>query len=86
MIEVKTKLGKTEVSVSGSLPMLCTDTTQIVRAIYHAIQKRDPKTADGYKTAMEQNLCKMAFKRDEETPEIDGIIEALEGLLKIIKD
>ena len=86
MIEVKTKLGKTEVTVSGSMPMLCTDTTQIVRAIYHAIQERDKKAADGYKAAMEQNLCKMAFKEDGETHEIDGIIKALEELLKIIKD
>ncbi|MBQ8964119.1 MAG: hypothetical protein IJ089_10050 [Clostridia bacterium] len=86
MIEVKTKLGKTEVTVSGSIPMLCTDTTQIVRAIYHAIRERDSKDADGYKAIMEKNLCKLAFKGDEETPEIDGIIEALEGLLKIIKD
>ena len=86
MIEVKTKMGKTEVSVSGSLPMLCTDTTQIVKAIYHAIQKHDHDAADCYKAAMEDNLCKMAFKEDGETPEIDGIIEALEELLKIIKD
>ena len=86
MINVKTKLGKTEVSISGSLPMLCTDTTQIVRAIYNAIQERDQKAADSYKVAMEKNLCKLAFKKDGEMPEIDGIIESLEELLKIIKD
>ena len=86
MIEAKTKLGKTEVTVSGSLPMLCTDTTQIVRAIHEAIRERDPKAADGYKEAMEQNLCRMAFRERGDEPDIDGIIEALEGLLKIIKD
>lgn len=86
MIEVKTKLGKTEVSVSGSLPMLCTDTIQIVRAIHEAIRKRDEKAAGEYKVAMEQNLCKMAFKERSDAPDLDGIIEALEGLLKIIKD
>ena len=86
MIEVKTKLGKTNVSVSGNLPMLCTDTTQIVRAIYEVIRDRSPKAADGYKFAMEQNLCKMAFKEKGDTPDIDGVIEALEGLLKIIED
>ena len=86
MIEVKTKLGKTEVSVSGSLPMLCTDTTQIVRAIHEAIRDRDPKAADGYKEAMEKNLCKMTFKERGDALDIDGVIEDLEWLLKIIKD
>ena len=86
MIEVKTKLGKTEVSISGSLPMLCTDTTQIVKAIHEAIRQRDEKAADEYKVAMEQNLCKMAFRERGDVPDVDGIIEALEGLMKIIKD
>ena len=86
MIEVKTKLGKTEVSVSGSLPMLCTDTVQIVKAIYTAIRERDEESADIYKTSMETELCKMAFKKSDKASDLDSVVEALEKLLKVIEN
>lgn len=86
MIEVKTKLGKTKASVYGSLSMICADTVQIVNTIYHAIQERDADAADNYKKMMTDDLCRMAFKKDDETSEIDSIIKSLEELLKIIKD
>ena len=86
MIEVKTKLGKTEVNISGSLAMLCTDTVQIVRAVYNAIKKRDEDVAESYKKMMTDSLCKMAFKKDGETPEIDGLINVLSKLVKLLDD
>lgn len=86
MIEIKTKNGKTEVSMRGSLAMLCTDTTQIVRCIYNAIKERNEDEAEAYKKMMEENLCKLAFKKDGETPELDGIIDALNHLAKILND
>ena len=84
MIEVKTKLGDTNVSVSGSLPMLCTDTTQIVRAIYDAIREHDEEAGKRYKVLMTESLCRLAFKGEGETPELDVIIENLEKLVKTL--
>lgn len=86
MIEVKTKLGKTEVSVSESLATLCTDTVQIVRAIYNAILDRDDKAGEAFKEMMEKDLCRMSFRKNGDASEIGDILEGLEELIKLIKD
>ena len=89
MIEAKSNMGYVEVQLSGSVPMLCADTTQIVRSIYRKIAERNYESEEEYKKMITADLCRLAFKKDceNENPKLDdNILKALKELIKLIEE